>query len=195
MRHAPVLTLAVGLLCGALAASAGAAGPSPQAASKPAQDVADKTAISPAAIAAAPATPDQFRQLLTQQRGSVVILNVWGTWCVPCLREIPELVKLQRDLADKGVALIGLSMDEASSIGPMVEPFRQKYFPAFRTYVRNSPDMDSMVSVVDSAWNEILPTTYILDRQGRVARKIQGVKTYDEFRTMVLAVAEPAGAS
>ena len=151
---------------------------------------APKVTASSAAVAPAQAaTPKQLRTILAKERGNVVILNVWGTWCVPCLREIPELVKLQQELASQRVALIGVSMDEASSISSMVEPFRTKFFPEFRTYVRDSPDMDSMVSVVDSAWNEILPTTYILDRQGKVARKIQGVKSYEEFRTIVLAAA------
>ncbi|HPF28160.1 MAG TPA: redoxin domain-containing protein [Steroidobacteraceae bacterium] len=151
---------------------------------------ADKAVVN--AIAAAPtspASPAQLRNILEREHGNVVILNLWGTWCAPCLREIPELVRLQQELAPLRVSLVGVAMDEASSIDSMVEPFRKKYFPAFRTYARNSPDMDSMVSVVDTAWNEILPTTYILDREGKVARKIQGVKTYDEFRTIVTKIA------
>ncbi|MBK6598483.1 MAG: redoxin domain-containing protein [Proteobacteria bacterium] len=168
-----------------IATSVGAV--TPNAAPKVTPKVTPSSAASVAPAEAA--TPEKLRTILAKERGNVVILNVWGTWCVPCLREIPELVKLQQELASQRVALIGVSMDEASSISSMVEPFRTKFFPEFRTYVRDSPDMDSMVSVVDSAWNEILPTTYILDRQGKVARKIQGVKSYEEFRTIVLAAA------
>lgn len=160
------------------------------AATPVANKAADKAVASGVAVApTAAASPAQLREILAKERGKVVILNLWGTWCAPCLREIPELVRLQQDLAPLRVSLVGVAMDEASSIDSMVEPFRKKYFPAFRTYARNSPDMDSMVSVVDTAWNEILPTTYILDRQGKVARKIQGVKTYDEFRSIVTTVA------
>lgn len=149
-----------------------------------------------APVAAAPAArlvdPQQLRQVLAGERGKVVILNLWGTWCAPCLREIPELLRLQRDLASRGVVLIGVAMDEPSELSTLVEPFRQKYFPSLETYVRNAPDMDSVVSVVDPAWNEILPTTYLIGRDGKVARKIQGVRSYEQFREDVLAVAAGA---
>jgi thiol-disulfide isomerase/thioredoxin len=145
-----------------------------------------------AATPARPVDPQQLRQVLAAERGKVVILNLWGTWCAPCLREIPELVRLQRDLAAQGVVLIGVSMDEPSELATLVEPFRLKYFPTFHTYVRNAPDMDSVVSIVDPAWNEILPTTYLIGRDGKVARKIQGVRTYEQFRGDVLAIADAA---
>ncbi|MEZ5500161.1 MAG: redoxin domain-containing protein [Steroidobacteraceae bacterium] len=141
-----------------------------------------------AAVPARPATAAQLREILQAERGNVVVLNLWGTWCAPCLREIPELIRLQRELASNKVVLIGIAMDDASAITSSVEPFRRKFFPAFLTYVRDSPDMDSLVSVIDPAWNEILPTTYVLGRDGLVARKIQGVKTYEEFRDIVTQV-------
>ena len=50
----------------------------------------------------------------------------------------------------------------------------------------DEPDMDTVVSVVDPAWNEILPTTYLIGRDGQVARRIQGRKSLEEFRALVL---------
>ena len=151
------------------------------------------TPVAPVAAAAAvPAArlvdPQQLRQVLAGERGKIVILNLWGTWCAPCLREIPELVRLQRDLASRGVVLIGVAMDEPSELSTLVEPFRQKYFPSLETYVRNAPDMDSVVSVVDPAWNEILPTTYLIGRDGKVVKRIQGKKSLEDFRTEVAAL-------
>ena len=45
-----------------------------------------------------------------------------------------------------------------------MQPFLTKWFPSLRTLIRSSPDMDSMVSVLDPAWNEVLPTSYVVDR-------------------------------
>lgn len=136
---------------------------------------------------AAPLSARGLKDLLTAQRGKVVLLNLWGTWCVPCLREIPDLVALESELAPRGMVLLGVAMDESNTIQSTVEPFRLKYFPRFRTWVRSDPDMDTLVSVVDPAWNEILPTSYVIGRDGKVVKKIQGKKSREEFRALLEA--------
>ena len=149
------------------------------------------TGARPAIAAEPPLTlvrAPELQQRLESERGRVVILNLWGTWCVPCLREIPDLMEVERRLAPRGVRLIGLGMDEGSQRDALVLPFHRKHFPAFRSYLRNESDMDTLVSVVDPAWNEILPTTYLIGRDGKVFRKIQGRRTVEEF----IALLEPA---
>ena len=79
-----------------------------------------------------PVSADSLRKLLGAQRGKVVVLNLWATWCAPCLREIPDLVHLEQELAPRGVVLIGVSMDEPDD-GERVAAFHAKYFPAFHT--------------------------------------------------------------
>jgi thiol-disulfide isomerase/thioredoxin len=142
----------------------------------------------------APLTPlraAELRHRLDAERGHVVILNLWGTWCVPCLREIPDLMEVERRLATRGVRLIGLGMDEASQRDSLVLPFLSKHFPAFPSYLRNEPDMDTLVSVVDPTWNEILPTTYLIGRDGKVARKIQGRRSVEEFIALIEPLLSP----
>ena len=127
------------------------------------------------------------RHALETFRGRYVLLNLWATWCAPCLREIPDLVRLEAELAPRGVALIGVSMDEPDD-GARVAEFRAKYFPAFPTWLRSERELDAIASVVDPAWNEVLPTTYLLGRDGKVARRVQGAKTHEEFRALIEAV-------
>ena len=134
------------------------------------------------------ATPQQLRAILDREQGNVVVLNLWGTWCTPCLKEIPDLVALEQEFADRGVAVIGLGMDEPDTLAGLVEPFRAKHFPDFRTYLRDAPDMDSVVSVVDPAWNELLPTTYLIDREGNVVKRIQGKRSREQFRAEIEAL-------
>jgi thiol-disulfide isomerase/thioredoxin len=134
-----------------------------------------------------------LRKLLDAQRGKVVVLNLWATWCAPCLREIPDLLRLEQELGPRGVALIGISMDEPDD-GERVASFHAKYFPAFRTWLRSERELDAIASVVDPAWNEVLPTTYLLGRDGKVAKRVQGAKTHYEFRALLEAVMQPAAA-
>jgi thiol-disulfide isomerase/thioredoxin len=182
----PAATLAI-----AQVRSADAAG-TPASASAAAAAPAAAGAAAGAAVAVAPPAelidPAGLRKLLAAQRGKVVVLNLWATWCVPCLREIPDLVALEKELAPRGVTLIGLGMDEPSALAGQVEPFRRKNFPAFRTWLRSEADMDALVSVVDPAWNEILPTTYLIGRDGKLARKVQGKRTLEQFRELIQEV-------
>ena len=69
-----------------------------------------------------------------------------------------------------------------------VQPFLSKWFPEFSTYLSVESDMDSMVSVIDPAWNEVLPTSYVLARDGSVATRIQGGSTAQEFAAAIREV-------
>jgi thiol-disulfide isomerase/thioredoxin len=130
-------------------------------------------------------TAGELTQVLAAERGKLVLLNLWATWCVPCLKEIPDLVSLERELGPRGLVVIGVAMDEPSELEATVRPFHAKHFPGFRSYLRGEPDMDSLASAVDPAWNELLPTTYLIGRDGTVLGRIQGKRTLAQFRQLV----------
>ena len=64
-------------------------------------------------------------------------------------------------------------------------PFLDRWFPDFPTYLRAEPELFTVVGVLDPAWNEILPTSYVLNRDGSVATRIQGGKSRDEFAAAI----------
>jgi thiol-disulfide isomerase/thioredoxin len=132
--------------------------------------------------------PAGLTRLMSEFRGEVVLVNLWATWCRPCLKEIPELMHLEAEYADRGFRLLAISLDEPDAWSVMVEPFRDKWFPDWKTYIRNTDDMDSLVSVIDPAWNEILPTSYLVGRDGNVAEVIWGGKSYEEFEAALKKV-------
>jgi len=118
-------------------------------------------------------SPAELAGVLGALRGQVVILNVWATWCAPCLKEIPDLLAVEAELRDEGLVLLGLAIDDPADAAE-VERVRQQHFPGFRTVTRAGGDADSMVSVVDPAWNEVVPTTYLLGRDGGTLQRLQG---------------------
>lgn len=140
-----------------------------------------------AEIPVRPLVAQELRSILDAEKGRVVVLNLWATWCAPCLREIPELMELESSMSRSGVRLIGVAMDEPGADAAQVGEFRRKYFPGFVTYARRGPEIDELASVVDVAWNEVVPTTYILDRRGSVVSRLQGRKTPAEFRSAIEA--------
>ncbi len=127
---------------------------------------------------------EQFSTQLASHQGELVVLNLWATWCVACLQEIPDLIALSQEFAGRGVKLLAVSMDDPEEFA-RVAAFRDQHFPAFNTLLRNEPGMDTLVSRIDPAWNELLPTTYLIGRDGAVLKRLQGKRSLEGLRSEV----------
>ncbi len=103
---------------------------------------------------------------LSEFKGKVVLLNFWATWCPPCREEIPDLVSLQRQYAARGLVVLGISMDEGG-------PARVASFA--KTFEINYPIVmgDEKTSAAYGGI-QVLPTTFIIDRKGKVVDGLQG---------------------
>ncbi len=123
---------------------------------------------------------------LSASEGRVVLVNLWATWCTPCLREIPDLLALEAESSEADFRLLAISMDDAYSEGWVAE-FKSKHFPSLVSFINAELDMDTLVSVIDPVWNETLPTSYILNREGEVVKKVQGKKPIEFFREQLAA--------
>ena len=98
-------------------------------------------------------------------RGKVVVMNFWATWCAPCVQEIPWFNKLYKELAPKGVAFVGVSMDDdaAQSVAPFLKKHPIDYPVALGTESLNDPyGLDS------------LPVTIVFSRDGRALERFAG---------------------
>lgn len=97
-------------------------------------------------------------------RGQVVLVNVFATWCPPCREETPGLVAISKKYADRGVRVVGVSVDEN---GPEVLPaFVRQYGIDYPVVL---PPNDSPFGRI-----EAIPVTFLLDREGRVAKRYDG---------------------
>ena len=108
-----------------------------------------------------PLNTEELRALLAAQRGKVVLVNLWATWCAPCLKEIPALVKLQAQYREQGLKVIGISLDEPGDLDT-VRRFAQKRFPEFTSYLRNdqcSQQTGTVIGVVVGAGEGYQPPT------------------------------------
>jgi len=136
-----------------------------------------------------PAAPDvQFTKLdgsamrLDELKGRVVLLNFWATWCVPCRNEIPSLSAMNKDLESRGLSVIGVSYDDTADL---VQEF-QKDIPQSYQVVLGGREVGSTLPASP------LPTTYIIDRQGRIRDKLIGERTRDAFEAVIKPLLDEA---
>jgi len=112
-------------------------------------------------------------------KGKVVILNFWATWCPPCREEIPELVKLQQAYKDK-LLIIGASEDDD---GPQkVQQFVQRFGMNYPIVMATKELIDNYGGV------PALPTSFLIDPQGRVVQKHTGLYEYEVYEREVRAL-------
>ncbi len=133
-----------------------------------------------------PMDRNTLREELSARKGRVVLVNLWATWCTPCLREIPDLLALEAESPEADFRLLAISMDDPYSEGWVTE-FKAKHFPTLMSFINAELDMDTLVSVIDPVWNETLPTSYIINRDGEVVKKVQGKKPIAFFREQLVA--------
>ena len=139
---------------------------------------------------------DEFRQLIahhagkSDKGGNVILVNFWATWCAPCVKEIPELMKLEEKYKARGLKLIAVSMDEPEELESNVRPFVAKRFPGFVSYLCKESDHDKFASVIDPAWNEIMPTNFLIDRTGKLRATLAGGKSLAEFEAVIAPLLE-----
>lgn len=110
-------------------------------------------------------------------KGKVVLLDFWATWCGPCKAEIPGFIQLHKKYSDKGVVVIGISMDEE---GPaVVKKFIEKNNVNYPIVMadKNTPDLFGGV--------EAIPTTFIIDREGQIVNKHEGQTEKSEFESEI----------
>jgi thiol-disulfide isomerase/thioredoxin len=132
-----------------------------------------------------PLNAAEFRQLLAHHKGKIVLVNLWATWCAPCLKELPELAKLQEQYRDKGLQVLAITLDEPDILETRVKRLWRERAPGLPAYLQTEASSDKFVSVIDPAWAEILPTNYVLDREGKLKATLTGGKTLAEFEAAI----------
>jgi thiol-disulfide isomerase/thioredoxin len=115
------------------------------------------------------------RQAAEELSGRVVLVNFLATWCFPCVAELPTLEALQREYGPQGFQVVGVGMDLEGA--QVLAPFADHYGLRFPVLVA-----DERIRSGQSPYGTItaLPTSFILDRQGRVVAAWQGVAGHED---------------
>ena len=141
-----------------------------------------------ASAAVLPASASEVLHEVEGARGSVVLVNVWATWCIPCREEFPDLLRLQREFAGRGLRLILVSADFASQ-RPDVEAFLGRQGVVFPSFVKAQGDQE-FIEGLDGRWSGALPASLLFDRRGKRIAFWEGASTYAELLAKVRPLLE-----
>ncbi|OGU95145.1 MAG: hypothetical protein A2220_03215 [Ignavibacteria bacterium RIFOXYA2_FULL_35_10] len=118
-------------------------------------------------------------------KGKVVLLNFWGTWCPPCRREIPDLVEVSKELANKDFVLIGIALERGADVTSnitKVSDFMKSNGIPYNNFIG--------VEAITNAYGGIaaVPTTYIIDKNGKISETIVGMRGKSDFMESIKRV-------
>ena len=115
---------------------------------------------------------------LSDLQGNVVILNFWATWCPPCRAEIPSFIELQDEFGDQGLTIVGIALDKPASVVKFYQEYKMNYPVVFGN------------RTVAAAYGGItgIPTTFVLDRKGRIVKKYVGMRSKEVFQEDIVTL-------
>ncbi len=114
-----------------------------------------------------------YTKLIAAAKGQVVLVNFWATYCVPCRKEMPQMVALAAKLRAQGLQFVTISADEPEQVKDAAAFLDKVQAPA-PVYVRKAKDDDKFVAAIDSKWSGALPASFLYDRTGKKVRAFFG---------------------
>jgi peroxiredoxin len=117
---------------------------------------------------------------LADYAGKVVVLNVWATWCKPCIREMPALQRLHESLAERGVAVVAVNVDAeipgVTGSAPEIDSFVRELGLTFDIL------RDATGTIERTFHVAALPVTFVITPDGRIHEKVLGAREWDDPR-------------
>lgn len=121
------------------------------------------------------ASAERIAVLASAAQGKALVVNLWATWCAPCVAEMPEFAAFYNARDQENVAFLSISLDDPKKIDETVRSFHEKQHLPFPVLVL---DAESDISQLDEALRTelsgVLPTTLLYDRDGRLAKSWEG---------------------
>ncbi len=114
-----------------------------------------------------------YQKLASANKGKVTLYNFWATWCEPCRKEMPLLVKLQSRLQAKGFSFISISADEPEDAA-QASQFLAKAGVTGSAYLKQAKDDEKFINAIDQKWSGALPALFLYDRTGKKVRSFIG---------------------
>ncbi|TKJ40260.1 hypothetical protein CEE37_08005 [candidate division LCP-89 bacterium B3_LCP] len=111
---------------------------------------------------------------LADLKGKVVILDFWATWCPPCRNEIPHFIELQNTYGDKGLMVVGISVDQKG--WSVVSPFIEEQGINYPVLLTDGEAYGNYQRLIPANMQGSIPFTFIIDREGNITERFVGYR-------------------
>lgn len=118
----------------------------------------------------------ELNNIIASNKGKVIIINFFATWCPPCRKEIPELISLSKNYQDKGLQIIGISVDENGE--EAVIPFAQQVGFNYPVYL-TTQELNSSFNI------DAVPQIFLYDKNGKLITNIKGYIEQKDLLVMI----------
>lgn len=128
-------------------------------------------------------TSEELLKTIKNSKAPALLLNLWATWCDPCKEEMPDILRLHKELASQGLELLLVSVDNLSQLKE-AEAFLKEQGVQFPTYIKYEND-EKFITTLLKDWSGTLPTSVIFTPGGKVAWFHPAQANYEQFRRQV----------
>jgi len=118
--------------------------------------------------------------LMDVTKGKYTFLNFWGTWCPPCIREIPDIIELQKELENEGLIVIGVAMERATNPMETVSNFSKNRNLNYVNFTASREVIGKLAETYKGI--DAVPTTFLVNKSGEIFEKIRGARSKAEFK-------------
>ncbi len=118
-------------------------------------------------------TPEDLSKRLSEPSEKYRLVNVWATWCVPCVEEMEELVTIHRMYRKRPLEVITVSADDKQAFAEAAKVLNEKHCSA-TNYILDAENRDSLFKAVDPEWKGAVPYTALISPAGKVIHRVHG---------------------
>ncbi|HEX5025607.1 MAG TPA: TlpA disulfide reductase family protein, partial [Agriterribacter sp.] len=126
-----------------------------------------------------------IRALLKNESGKLRLINIWATWCGPCVTEFPEFVTMYRMYRKRDFEFISISADDPAKKDKALQFLKERQASS-SNYIFNEDDKYKLIEAVDPGWQGALPYTVLVEPGGKIVYAKQGIINPRETRKMII---------
>jgi thiol-disulfide isomerase/thioredoxin len=126
-----------------------------------------------------------YQKLLSDNKGKVVLIDFWATYCKPCRAETPKLVALASKLRARGFQFITVSADEPEQAASAAKFVNEMHVPG-TAYIRQAKDDEKFINFIDAKWSGAMPALFLYDKAGHKVKSFIGEHPIDAIEAAVI---------